>query len=49
MARDLSRGKLRLFGSPWSAPGWMKTNGKMNGKGSLNGTAGDVVHKAWAK
>ncbi|CAI5447497.1 unnamed protein product [Caenorhabditis angaria] len=26
---------LQLFASPWSAPGWMKTTGKMQGGGSL--------------
>jgi len=38
MIRDalrLSDGRLRLFASPWSPPGWMKTNGQMNGGGKL--------------
>ncbi|TMS39130.1 hypothetical protein L596_005703 [Steinernema carpocapsae] len=28
-------GALYLFGSPWSAPGWMKSNGHMRGGGTL--------------
>ena len=44
----MSKRKLKFFGSPWSAPAWMKTNGKMQGKGSLKGKAGDKYHKAWA-
>lgn len=26
-AQQLSNNKLKLFATPWSAPGWMKTNG----------------------
>ncbi|HUI92954.1 MAG TPA: glycoside hydrolase family 30 protein [Chitinivibrionales bacterium] len=26
---------LKIFGSPWSAPGWMKSNGNMDNGGSL--------------
>lgn len=40
---------LKLFGSPWSAPGWMKTTKEMSGQGALNGKAGDNYHKAYAK
>lgn len=36
-AQQLTGGKLRLFASPWSAPGWMKTNGRMKGGGQLKG------------
>ncbi|VDO96619.1 unnamed protein product [Heligmosomoides polygyrus] len=28
-AANLTGGNIRLFASPWSAPGWMKTNGHM--------------------
>ena len=34
-ANQLSGNKLRLFASPWSAPGWMKSSGKMQGPGRL--------------
>lgn len=41
-ARDLVEKdslSLKVFGSPWSAPAWMKTNGHMKGGGDLkNGT-----------
>jgi glucosylceramidase len=40
---------MKLFGSPWSAPGWMKTNGHMKGGGSLKGTPGGVYDKTWAQ
>ncbi|CAO4367537.1 unnamed protein product [Caenorhabditis nigoni] len=39
---------LKLFGAPWSAPGWMKTTKEMSGPGALNGHAGDNYHKAYA-
>ncbi|PAV80452.1 hypothetical protein WR25_22915 [Diploscapter pachys] len=34
-AFNLTKGSLELFASPWSAPGWMKETGKMQGYGSL--------------
>ena len=38
-----------MFGSPWSAPAWMKTTDKMTGfLGQLKGKARDRYHKAWA-
>jgi glucosylceramidase len=33
-AMQTSGGKLRLLSSPWSAPGWMKDNGVLQGNGS---------------
>ncbi|CAL2033997.1 unnamed protein product [Caenorhabditis brenneri] len=39
---------LKLFGAPWSAPGWMKTTKEMSGPGALNGKAGDNYHTAYA-
>ncbi|XP_078314171.1 lysosomal acid glucosylceramidase-like [Crassostrea virginica] len=39
---------LTLFGSPWSAPAWMKTNKNMTGKGSLIGQPGGQYFKTWA-
>ena len=47
-AMKMSKRNIRLFGSPWAAPAWMKTNGKMQGAGQLKGEAGDKYHKAWA-
>ena len=29
--------ELRLFGSPWAPPAWMKENGMANGSGGLLG------------
>lgn len=47
-ASNMSTRTLKFFGSPWAAPAWMKTNGKMQGAGTLKGVAGDKYHKAWA-
>lgn len=34
-AMEASGGNLRFFASPWSPPGWMKTNGEMKHGGKL--------------
>ncbi|KAK7085975.1 hypothetical protein SK128_000066 [Halocaridina rubra] len=34
-AQELSQNPIKLFGSPWSPPSWMKTNGKFNESGEL--------------
>lgn len=34
-AMEVSGGKLQLYASPWSPPGWMKTNGEMLHGGKL--------------
>lgn len=34
-AMAVAQGKLRLYASPWSPPGWMKTNGEMLHGGKL--------------
>jgi len=34
-AQAAAQGKLRLYASPWSPPGWMKTNGEMLHGGKL--------------
>lgn len=34
-AMEVSEGNLRFFASPWSPPGWMKTNGEMKHGGKL--------------
>lgn len=39
---------VKLFGSPWSAPAWMKTTGKLNG-GKLLGVPGSGYYDAWAQ
>lgn len=48
-AEALSSRPLSLFASPWTAPPWMKTNGKITGKGTLRGSPGDRYHKTWAQ
>uniref|UniRef100_A0A663N233 Glucosylceramidase n=1 Tax=Athene cunicularia TaxID=194338 RepID=A0A663N233_ATHCN len=47
-ASAMSRRPLSLFASPWTSPGWMKSNGDVRGKGTLKGQAGDKYHKTWA-
>jgi len=47
-AMAMSQKKIKVFSSPWSAPGWMKTNGKMHGRGFLKGQPGGPYFKAWA-
>ena len=34
-AQAVAKGKLQLYASPWSPPGWMKTNGEMLHVGKL--------------
>ncbi|XP_069181035.1 lysosomal acid glucosylceramidase-like isoform X1 [Procambarus clarkii] len=34
-AKEMSAYPLKMFGSPWSSPAWMKTNGMFNGSGTL--------------
>ncbi|XP_071988396.1 lysosomal acid glucosylceramidase isoform X2 [Engystomops pustulosus] len=48
-AKALSPRPISLFASPWTAPPWMKTNGKITGKGTLKGSPGDRYHKTWAQ
>ena len=43
-----SKREVKLFGSPWSAPAWMKTSNSTVG-GELIGKAGDKYHKTWAE
>lgn len=47
-AVSLSNGVLKLFASPWSAPGWMKTSGQMIGGGALRGPPDGPYHVTWA-
>ena len=44
-AMRLAGGKLKLFGSPWSPPAWMKTTGAMNQGGKLR----KDCREAWAR
>jgi len=39
---------LKLFSTPWSAPGWMKTNGHMKGGGELKGDINGDYYITWA-
>ncbi|GAB6021260.1 hypothetical protein CHUAL_003874 [Chamberlinius hualienensis] len=39
---------IKLFGSPWSAPSWMKTNNNIMGYGTLKGTSGGQYYQTWA-
>lgn len=47
-ALKMSSRPISLFASPWTSPTWLKTNGAVNGKGSLKGRPGDAYHQTWA-
>nr|XP_054756326.1 lysosomal acid glucosylceramidase-like [Lytechinus pictus] len=47
-ASAMSYRPIKLIGSAWSAPGWMKTNGAMKGGGRLKGLPGGEYYKSWA-
>ncbi|NWH40161.1 GLCM Glucosylceramidase, partial [Chloropsis hardwickii] len=47
-ALAMTKRPLLLFASPWTGPGWMRSNGDVRGKGALKGKAGDKYHKTWA-
>jgi glucosylceramidase len=40
--------ELKFMASPWGPPAWLKTNGKIEGAGTLIGEAGDKYHKTYA-
>uniref|UniRef100_A0A915LHL9 Glucosylceramidase n=1 Tax=Meloidogyne javanica TaxID=6303 RepID=A0A915LHL9_MELJA len=40
---------FRLLAAPWASPGWMKTNGKMNGDGELKGDLNGPYYHSYAK
>ncbi|CAJ0573707.1 unnamed protein product, partial [Mesorhabditis spiculigera] len=46
-AQKMARYPIKAFGSPWSAPAWMKTTGHMKGGGKLN--PGANYSEAWAQ
>ncbi|XP_027726595.1 lysosomal acid glucosylceramidase isoform X2 [Vombatus ursinus] len=48
-ALALAQRPISLFASPWTSPTWLKTNGAVNGKGSLKGKPGDKYYQTWAK
>ncbi|XP_064474562.1 lysosomal acid glucosylceramidase-like isoform X1 [Ornithodoros turicata] len=48
-AVSLAQDEVYLFGSPWSGPAWMKTNGALNGRGRMKGNPGGKYYKTWAK
>ena len=41
-------GQLKLFASPWSAPGWMKNNSQMEHGGYLKGEVNGPYYQTWA-
>ncbi|XP_072166772.1 lysosomal acid glucosylceramidase-like [Diadema setosum] len=45
---SMSRRPIKLFGSPWTPPEWMKTNGDFHGAGQLIGKPGEKYFKTWA-
>ncbi|CAG2106584.1 unnamed protein product [Medioppia subpectinata] len=47
-ALKVSPHKVKLFGSPWSPPAWMKTNHKFEGNGYLRGAVGGPYYQAFA-
>lgn len=48
-AMAVKGGELTLLASPWSPPGWMKTNGEMNNGGSLKPEYFDVWARYYTK
>uniref|UniRef100_A0A0K0EAP1 Glucosylceramidase n=1 Tax=Strongyloides stercoralis TaxID=6248 RepID=A0A0K0EAP1_STRER len=46
-AIKITQNKLKLFASPWSAGGWMKTNGKMKGGAPLKGDIPGPYYETW--
>uniref|UniRef100_A0A2K5N508 Glucosylceramidase n=1 Tax=Cercocebus atys TaxID=9531 RepID=A0A2K5N508_CERAT len=46
---QLAQRPVSLLASPWTSPTWLKTNGAVNGKGSLKGQPGDIYHQTWAR
>ncbi|PAV90327.1 hypothetical protein WR25_25155 [Diploscapter pachys] len=48
-AKTAAGGSLRLFSTPWSPPGWMKSNGRMKGGGVMKGDMNGQYYQTWAK
>src|SRR5699024_9698238 len=49
LASEVSKNPLKFFGSAWSAPAWMKTNGELNNVGYLKDRPGGKYYKAYAQ
>lgn len=49
MASEVSSHPVKLFGSTWSPPAWMKTNGELNHGGFLKGEIGGKYYQLFAK
>lgn len=49
MAQDASSRPLKLFGSTWSPPAWMKTNDNLKNGGQLIGEPGEKYYKMFAE
>lgn len=50
-ALNLTKNRLKLFATPWSAPGWMKVDGSMTGGSPIKGNlsaSGNQYFKAFA-
>ncbi|KAH7719580.1 O-glycosyl hydrolase family 30 protein [Aphelenchoides avenae] len=48
-AMNLTGNQLKLFASPWSPPGWMKTIDRMQGGGEMKGPLSGPYYTAYAK
>ncbi|XP_054158410.1 putative glucosylceramidase 4 [Oppia nitens] len=48
-AKELATHELRLFGSPWSAPKWMKTNNDIVNGGNIKGEVNTEYWQIYAK
>ncbi|XP_054158414.1 putative glucosylceramidase 3 [Oppia nitens] len=48
-AKELATHEIRLFGSPWSAPSWMKTNNDIRNGGTIKGEVGTEYWQIYAK
>jgi O-glycosyl hydrolase len=47
LAQNVSQSNIKLFGSPWSPPVWMKDNSNIKG-GSIKGRVGGEYYQIWA-
>ncbi len=48
-ANALATHPIKYYGSPWSAPAWMKTNNNLIYGGGLKGEAGSENWQIYAK
>ncbi|XP_022673324.1 putative glucosylceramidase 3 [Varroa destructor] len=48
-ANKIATEQVYYLGSPWSAPGWMKTSGRTYGAGGIKGSPGGSYYKTWAE